>query len=82
MNAYKRSGELLESGTRRPISRPKMGKFLNRFIGMNQFLFHESELFYHNIQSPKEYPTSTLGGLSNHGNCPFFGQSPYNFDLQ
>ena len=34
----------------------KMGAFLNRFTGKNQFLFHESKLFYHSIQYPKNRP--------------------------
>ena len=46
-------GELPESGNRRPISRPKMEHFLNDFISENQFLFHESKLFYHGIQCSK-----------------------------
>ena len=33
-----------------------MGRFLNRFTGKNQFLFHEPKSFYHGIQYPKIYP--------------------------
>ena len=40
---YNRPSELPERGTRRPITRPRMGSFLNRFTGKNQFLFHESK---------------------------------------
>ena len=34
-----------------------MGRFLNRFTGKNQFLFHESKLFYHGIQYSKQHPS-------------------------
>ena len=34
----------------------KMGIFLNRFTGKNQFLFHELKLLYHGIQYPKITP--------------------------
>ena len=53
-----------------------MGDFLNRFTGKNQFLFHESKLFYDSIQYTKKYPLSTLGSKSNHENCPFFSVKP------
>ena len=52
---YNRLGELLESGTRRPISRPKKERFFNRFTVKKQFLFHESKLFSHGIQYPNRY---------------------------
>ena len=45
---YNRPGEVLGSETRGPISR----HILNRFTGKNQFLFHESKLFYQSIQCP------------------------------
>ena len=61
-----------QNETRRLISRPKMGSFLNRCTGNNQFLFHESKLFYHSIQYPKKYHPSTLGSMSNHKNCTFW----------
>ena len=31
--------------------------------------------------SVKNYPPSTLGSETNHENQPFYGQTPYNFDL-
>ena len=57
----------------------KNGAFLNRFTRKNQFLFHESKLSWHPV--PKKYSQSTLRETSNPENCPFFGQTPYNFDL-
>ena len=77
---YNRPVELLESGTIRPISKPKMGRFLNRSTGKNQFLFRESKLFLM-VSSIKKLLPSTLESTSNHESCPFFGQTPYNFDL-
>ena len=48
-------GELLETGTRRPISRPKKEHFLNRFTGKHFLSFHELKLFYHGIKYPEKY---------------------------
>ena len=50
----------------------KTKRFLNRFDGKNQFLFHEWKLFYQSIQCPKPYPLSTLGRTSSHENGLFW----------
>ena len=69
-------GEFLESGTRRPISIPRMGRFVNRFIGKNQFLFHESKLVHQSVPYPQKYPPFTLRSTSNHENLPPFRSNP------
>ena len=56
-----------------------LGRFLNRFTGKNQVLFHKSKHpIYKNIPHTrwevyKKYPPYTLGSTSNHDheNCPF-----------
>ena len=63
------------------FQRQKMGRFLNRFTGKNQFLFHESKLLYQSNHYSKNYHPSTLGSMTDQENCHFFGQTPYNFDL-
>ena len=49
-----------------------MGSFLNRFTGKNQFLFHESKLFYHGIQYSKNTPINVVKYVKSWKLPPFW----------
>ena len=74
-------GELLESGSIRPISRPKIGCFLNRFIAVGASIYFLNRTYFIVVSSIQKIPLFTMGSSQIMKIGLFFVQTSYGFDL-